>query len=339
MALTAAPDPRLKHTRDVSSIMGDVLIALLPGTGIYVWWFGYGVLVQICLAIVTALVCEAIVCRLRRQPVRETLSDLSAIVTAWLLALCVPSLAPWWLIVTGSAFAIVLVKHVYGGLGANIFNPAMAGYAALLISFPGPMTLWPSPDASTLDVAACLAVIGANSATLDGVTAATALDYAKTQLLLERSLDAMRGESVFGTLASSGWEWLAVGYLIGGSWLLWRGVIRWQIPAAMLAALLLPALIFHLVDAERYASPLFHLFAGAAVLGAFFIATDPVTAATTPRGRLVFGAGIGILVYVIRTWGGYPDGVAFAVLIMNLAAPAIDYFATPRVLGTGSGRS
>jgi electron transport complex protein RnfD len=319
--------------------MGDVIIALLPGTGIYVWWFGCGVLVQICLAVVTAAVCEGVVCWLRGKPVRRTLSDLSAIVTGWLLALCVPSLAPWWVIVTGTAFAILLVKHVYGGLGANIFNPAMAGYAVLLISFPGPMTLWPAANPATFDAATCLAVIGANSAALDGLTAATALDYVKTQLLLERSLGAMHGESVFGSLASNGWEWVAMGYLTGGSWLLWRGVIRWQIPAAMLAALLLAALTFQLVDAQRYASPLFHLFAGATVLGAFFIATDPVTAATSPRGCLVFGTGIGILVYVIRTWGGYPDGVAFAVLIMNLAAPAIDYFAAPRVVGTGSGRS
>ncbi|MDH3713156.1 MAG: RnfABCDGE type electron transport complex subunit D [Gammaproteobacteria bacterium] len=339
MAFIAALDPRVKHTRNVSSIMCDVILALLPGTALYVWWFGFGVLVQICLAIVTALVCEAIVCGLRRKPMRQTLGDLSAIVTAWLLALCIPSLAPWWLIVSGTAFAVVLVKHAYGGLGTNIFNPAMAGYAALLISFPVPMTQWPGGDAATLDLAACLAVIGANTTALDGLTAATALDYAKTQLLLERGFDAMRGEPVFGTLASNGWEWIAVGHLGGGLWLLWRGVIRWQIPAAMLAALLLSALLFHLLDAQRYASPLFHLFAGATVLGAFFIATDPVTAATSPRGRLVFATGIGALVYVIRTWGGYPDGVAFAVLVMNMAAPAIDYFAAPRVLGTGSGQS
>jgi len=201
------------------------------------------------------------------------------------------------------------------------------------------MSSWPSTAAALLPVAETLAAIGAGANYPDSLTGATALDYAKTQLLLERSLAAIRDERVFGHLAASGWEWIACGYLLGGLWLLWRGVIRWQIPAAMLTALVCVALTFHLIDAQRYASPLFHLFAGAAVLGAFFVATDPVTAATSPRGRLVFGAGIGILSYVIRTWGGYPDGVAFAVLIMNMAAPAIDYFASTRAAGAGDEQS
>lgn len=324
----AAP---LAPARGVPALMRDVLLALLPGTGIYVWWFGIGVLVQIGLAILTALLCEALVCALRGKPVRDTLSDLSAVVTAWLLALCVPSLAPWWAIVGGTAFAIVLVKHLYGGLGANVFNPAMAGYAALLVSFPAVMTQWPDQGAASLDAAASLSVIAAGTPVPDGLTAATALDYARTQLLLDRDLAALRDEPVFGRLGSAGWEWIAAGYLIGGLWLLRRGVVRWHIPAAVLAALLLPALVFHLLDAQRYASPLFHLVSGATVLGAFFIATDPVTAPGGRRGRLLFGAGVGALVYVIRTWGGYPDAVAFAVLVMNMATPAIDHFAASRV--------
>jgi len=336
MAFAAAQSP---YARNVPSIMRDVLLGLLPGTGIYAWWFGYGIVLQICLAIGTALACEAIICQIRGKPVRQTLGDLSAVVTAWLLALCIPSLAPWWLIVTGTAFAVIFVKQLYGGLGANIFNPAMAGYAILIISFPVHMTQWPGTQAATFDATTVLAVMDSNAVSLDGLTSATALDYVKTQLLLGRDLGTMSSERIFGHVGSSGWEWIAAGYVLGGLWLLWRGVIRWQIPTAVLAGLLLPALIFHLIDPAHYASPLFHLFAGAVMLGAFFIATDPVTAATSPRGLLIFGAGIGALVYVIRTWGGYPDGVAFAVLIMNMTAPAIDYFTAPGVSGKGNERS
>ncbi len=313
--------------------MRDVLIALVPGTAVYVWWFGPGVAIQITLAMLTALLCEFLVCALRRRPAREALGDLSALVAAWLLALCIPCLAPWWVTVTGTVFAIVVAKQLYGGLGANIFNPAMAGYAALIISFPAPMTLWPGPDAAALDLAATLAVIGGGAVAPEGLSGATALDYAKTQLSLQQSIDAIGGDARFGQLASAGWEWIAAGHLAGGLWLLWRGVIRWHIPVAVLAALLLLASGWHLIDARHYASPVFHLFAGSAILGAFFIATDPVTAPTSVRGRLIFGAAIGVLVYVIRTWGGYPDGIAFAVLLMNMAAPAIDYFTTGRAAG------
>jgi len=179
MTLRALSTQHPHQARSVTSIMRAVLVALLPGTACYAWWFGWGIVVQIGIAVTTALVCEALVCQLRAKRVRETLGDLSAVVTAWLLALCIPSLAPWWLIATGTAFAIVFAKHLYGGLGANIFNPAMVGYAVLLISFPMPMTRWPSPDASTLSLVETMAAIGAPNAYPDGVTGATALDYAR----------------------------------------------------------------------------------------------------------------------------------------------------------------
>ena len=205
----------------------------------------------------------------------------------------------------------------------------MVGYAVLIIAFPAEMTTWPRPEAATLSMAETLAAIAASTDYPDGLSGATALDYAKTQLALQHDTGALRDAQIFGHLGAAGWEWIAIAYLLGGAWLLWRGVIRWHIPIAMLTGLLCLAFACHLIDAHRYASPVFHLFAGATLLGAFFIATDPVTAAGTPRGRLVYGAGIGVLVYVIRTWGGYPDGVAFAVLLMNMAAPAIDYFLSP----------
>jgi electron transport complex protein RnfD len=135
--------------------------------------------------------------------------------------------------------------------------------------------------------------------------------------------------------AGKGWEWINVLILGGGLWLIFKGVIRWHIPVALLSTIVLFATLFYFVDSQHYSSPLFHLFSGASMLGAFFIATDPVSACTTPKGQLVYGAGIGMLTYVIRVWGGYPDAIAFAVLLMNIAAPTIDYYTRPRVFGTG----
>jgi electron transport complex protein RnfD len=163
---------------------------------------------------------------------------------------------------------------------------------------------------------------------------ATPLDTIKTQLKLDRSVEQIVNTgSVFGSFGGKGWEWINVAFLAGGLWMIYKRIISWHIPVAMLAALTLMAVIFYAVDPTAYSSPVFHLFSGAAMLGAFFIATDPVTASTTPRGRLIYGAGIGALTYIIRTWGGFPDGVAFAVLLMNIAAPTIDYYTQPRVFG------
>jgi electron transport complex protein RnfD len=263
-----------------------------------------------------------------------------------LLALALPPFSPWWLPALGSAFAIVIVKQLYGGLGYNAFNPAMAGYTMLLIAFPLEMTQWNptldlAPQALSLGQAAALSFTGALPAGLtgDALTMATPLDQLRTQIGLGHSIGDIRQASpIFGMIAGRGGEWVSVAFLAGGLWLVLRRVISWHIPAAMLGAMSLMAAIFWMTDAGRYASPLFHLFAGAAMLGAFFIATDPVTASTTVRGRLWYGAGCGILAYVIRTWGGYPDGVAFGVLLMNMAVPTIDYFTRPRVFGHKRGQ-
>jgi electron transport complex protein RnfD len=278
--------------------------------------------------------------KLRSRAVTHTLLDGSALVTGLLLALALPPLAPWWIPVIGSLFAIIIAKQLYGGLGYNPFNPAMVGYVVLLISFPLEMTLWPAagnyPDlASTFS----LFFTGSlpNAASIDAVTMATPLDTLRTRLGLGDTLTELRSGALFGLAGGVGWEWVNLGFLAGGLFMLKLRVIQWRIPASMLAGLALTALVFHLYDPDTYASPLFHLFSGAAMLGAFFIATDPVSASTTPRGRLWFGFGIGILTWVIRTWGGYPDGVAFAVLLMNLAAPTIDFYTRPRVYGQRNG--
>ncbi len=336
MRFDTATAPHVTGHRDSAALMREVLLALVPGIAVNAWWFGPGVLAQILVASASALAAEACVCLARRRPPLATLADCSALLCAWLLALCVPPLAPWWVVATGSAFAIVVAKQLFGGLGANVFNPAMAGYAALLVSFPLHMTQWPQPGAAGLAEVWSAVLLAAPPP--DTLTGATALDTVRTRLGLGEGLAQVYAAPAFGRAAGAGWEWVALAYLGGGLWLLGRGAIRWHIPVAMLLALAACAALFHLLDPQRYASPLFHLAAGASVLGAFFIATDPVTAAASPTGRLVFAAGVGALTYVIRTWGGYPDGVAFAVLLMNSAAPAIDHFTRPRVYGSGRDR-
>jgi electron transport complex protein RnfD len=328
--------PHLPATGSVSRMMGFVLLALLPGSLCAVWLFGWGVLVNILLAGLAAIAAEAAMLTARRRPVLPALQDGSALLTGVLLAMALPPLAPWWIPVIGSLFAIVIAKQLYGGLGYNPFNPAMAGYVVLLISFPRELSLWPATG-WVLDLQDTLQLVFAGSLpdtlTLDAITMATPLDAVKTRLGLSETLTEIQGSTVFGSFAGAGWEWLNLWFLLGGLWLLQQKIIKWQIPAGMLAGLSLTALLFYAWNPDIYASPQFHCFSGAAMLGAFFIATDPVSASTTPRGRLYYGLGIGVLTYVIRTWGGYPDGVAFAVLLMNMAAPTIDYYTRPRVFG------
>ncbi len=319
--------------------MVDVLYALLPGIALYVWFFGWGVVVNACLATVVAIAAEAAMLRLRGRPVRMFLADGSAVVAAVLLALALPPLSPWWVTVTGTLFAIVVAKHLYGGLGYNPFNPAMVGYVVLLISFPLEMTVWPAAHGVSghyLGLLESLQIVFAGhpaADSLDAITGATPLDLMKTQLGLNQTVNEILVSPVFGDFGGKGWEWLGNGFFVGGLWLLYRRVITWHIPVAVLGSLFLMALVFSSFDPGSYPSPLFHLFSGGAMLGAFFIATDPVSAATTLKGRLIYGAGIGILTYAIRTWGGYPDGIAFAVLLMNMATPTIDYYTQPRTLG------
>lgn len=333
--------PYMTGNTSVSTIMFKVMLALLPGIAAYVWVFGGGVLVSLVLASATALASEALMLKLRGRPIAPFLSDNSALVTGWLLALALPPLAPWWLVVVGTLFAIVIAKHLYGGLGYNPFNPAMIGYAVLLISFPVVMTQWPAPLAlaqaklSFFDQAIFIfqRVLPAGFQ-VDAVTTATPLDYLKTQLKMDGALmEVIRQAPVFGNLGARGGEYVTGAYLLGGLYLLQQRIISWHIPVAFLGALALVSGVFHLANPEHYAGPLFHLFSGASLLCAFFIATDPVSGPTTPKGKLVFAAGIALLTWLIRSYGGYPDGVAFAVLLMNICVPLIDAHTQPRVFG------
>lgn len=324
----------------VSSIMLKVLFALLPAIAAYVLYFGPAILVSLALATLTALACEAGVLKLRNYPIKPFVMDGSAVVTAWLLALSMPPLAPWWLVVTGTAFAIIVAKHLYGGLGNNPFNPAMIGYAVMIISFPVQMTQWAAPEMLALhhlsfsqELHYIFGGLLPDGLRLDAITSATPLDTLRTQLKQEHTLSEIRQLPIFGLLGGKGSEMIALWYLAGGLFLWQQRIITWHVPAAFLVSLAFIATWFHVYDADRFVTPLFHLFTGGAMLGAFFIATDPVTGPTTPIGKLIFGAGIGLLTYLIRTWGGYPDGIAFSVLIMNICVPLIDTYTQPRVFG------
>ncbi|HNV87815.1 MAG TPA: electron transport complex subunit RsxD [Methylotenera sp.] len=332
--------PYISEAPSVSSIMLKVLLALVPGIIAYVWVFGGGILVTITLATVTALLAEATMLKLRNRPVQPFLTDYSAVITAWLLALAIPPLAPWWLIVVGTLFAIVVAKQLYGGLGYNPFNPAMIGYAVLLISFPALMTKWPAAlqlAQTKLGFADQIQFIFSGvlpqDVKLDAVTSATPLDYLKTQLTLKHDVASIREAPIFGALGGKGGEYIAMAYLLGGLYLWQQKIISWHLPTAFLGALALISGVFWVINPAHFASPLFHLFSGASMLCAFFIITDPVSGPTTPKGKLYFAAGVAVIAYLIRAYGGYPDGVAFAVIFMNICVPLLDMHTQPRVFG------
>jgi electron transport complex protein RnfD len=301
-----------------NQVMRQVIYALVLGIAAQVVFFGFSVLVQIALAIVTALSAEALVLRMRGIQITPSLRDGSAVLTAVLLAIAIPSIAPWWIIVLGVLFAIVFGKQLFGGLGNNPFNPAMLGYAFLLVSYPLQMTQWPSEFQSVLSIFELSAV--------DALTGATNLDYTKTQLMLGESIGALTFENVSQM-------WINLGFLVGGIYLLLRRIVFWHIPLSLVLGLVLMSGVLYLIDPSSYSSPAFHLINGATMLAAFFIATDPVSASTTPLGRLIYGFAIGVIIIVIRVFGGYPDAVAFAVLLMNITVPLIDYYTQPKVFG------
>ncbi|MBI2783269.1 MAG: RnfABCDGE type electron transport complex subunit D [Gammaproteobacteria bacterium] len=342
--ITSAPHAHSGLT--TGTVMQRVLVAALPGIAAMVWYFGPGTLIQIALAGSAAFAAEAMVLRLRGRPPGPTLADGSALVTGVLIGIALPPLAPWWLAIAGSAFAILVAKHPYGGLGYNLFNPAMAAYAALLVSFPDAMSQWPGPRPLLSDgtlpglVDSLQRIFTGQHAAPDGFTMATPLDlFRHNSGLMVQQFQTAHPLFARGDLAGVGWETVNLGFLAGGVYLLARRVITWHAPVAMLAALVLMALLCN--DGGSSASrgpPSLHLFSGATMLGAFFIVTDPVTTAASNRGRLLCGLLTGVLVFAIRAWGGYSDGVAFAVLLMNLAAPLIDRITVPRAYGHGRAR-
>ena len=334
MALMRITSPHAHGPLSTQRVMQSVLLATVPGIVVMTHFFGFGTLVNILWGSLVAIACEALALKLRGRPLGFYLKDCSVLVTAFLLCIALPPYAPWWLIAVGVASAVLLGKQLYGGLGYNPFNPAMVGYVVLLISFPVQMTAW-APPRGVGEVPGLLDALRACffPATFDGTTMATPLDIMKqnTGLLVE---DLWEQTPQFGRWAGIGWEWANLAFLAGGLWLLQQRIFTWHAPVAMLASLALMAALFYDGGSSTSGgSPLFHLLSGATMFGAVFIVTDPVSSAVSVRGRLIYGAAIGVLIYVIRVRGNYPDAVAFAVLIMNFCAPFIDHYTQPKTYG------
>ena len=319
--MIAQPDPRRRTT------MGLVLLACLPGLLALFWLHGWGVLLNLLLCASAALLCEAALLILRAQPLNATLNDGSALVTAVLLAAALPTLAPWWLPVVATGVAIGIGKQAFGGVGRNLFNPAMVGYAFVLLSFPLQMNHWPGPVPGLLD---SVQQVFAGSDQIDAWARPTLLDG----LRHNRSLtidELFASHPGFGNMGGRDSEWVNLAFLLGGLFLLQRKVISWHAPLGVLAGLFVFSLMgWNGSGSDSNGSPLLHLFSGSTMLAAFFIATEPVSGPKNAWARLCFGLGAGLLIYLIRTWGSYPDGTAFAILLMNLATPALDRLALRR---------
>jgi len=321
-----------------------VIVALLPTTVFGLGLYGWPAIYLFLTTILSAALTEAVCLKIAGKPVMAGLSDNSAVLSGWILALALPPWAPWWVGLLGGIIAIGLAKHVFGGLGQNLFNPAMIARIAMVISFPVELTRYVAPrpiftDSAPSALESFKIFIGSTTLDLDALSSASVLSHAKSEMSKGTSLTDIFGpdfpimDLLIGNTTGCLGETSAALILLGGLVLLATRVITWHIPVAVIAAILLPASIAHLIDPGRFMSPTVHALAASTLFGAFFIATDLVTSPTTPKGQLIYGAGIGLLIFVIRTWGAYPEGMAFAVLLMNAATPLIDRWVRPRIYG------
>lgn len=327
----------------VSKVMWTVMLALTPATlfGFYV--FGFPAIFLFLITCGSAVGFEALALKWSQKPVQFHIHDGSALLTGWLIALTLPPYAPWWIGVVGSFIAIMIGKQVYGGLGQNLFNPAMVARIALLISFPVEMTTWVSPhplfEMGSPSFFESLQITFLGATFSDSSTGATTLGYIKTELsrgiampeILKNTFSI--NELFWGKISGSMGETSAFLLLLGGIVMIFLGIITWHIPVAILVSLTICAGIAYGINPNKYPFVFYHLFGGAAMLGAFFIATDPVTSPISKLGQIVFGIGCGVLIFVIRSWAGYPEGVGFAVLLMNAMTPLLDRWLRPRVYG------
>ena len=319
--LYLSSSPHIHSGETTDKVMRKVIYALLPATALSIYFFGLPALSVLLVSILGCMGFEALSCKLMNKPI--SLADGSAALTGILLALNMPASSAWWLALFGAAIAILIGKQVYGGLGYNPFNPALVARVVLLISFPVQMTSWTAP-----------APLGSG---LDAVTAATPLGEMKTAVMLTGKLPELAHSGFLdyltGNMAGSLGEVSAIALLLGGLYLLWKRVISWHIPVAFIGTVLVIGGIFWAVSPEKFPNPLFHLLTGGLLLGALFMATDMVTSPVTDKGMLIFGCGCGLLTVLIRLFGGYPEGVSFAILLMNAATPLIDRFCRPKIYG------
>ncbi len=319
--LYMSSSPHIHSGETTDKVMRLVIYALVPATLLSVYFFGLPALTTLLICTIGCVVFEALACKLMHRP--QAIADGSAALTGILLALNLPPSSPWWISLFGAAIAILIGKQVYGGLGYNPFNPALVARVVLLISFPVHMTSWTAP-----------APLGSG---IDAVTAATPLGEMKTAVMLTGKLPEMAtsgfGNYFTGNMAGSLGEVSAIALLIGGLFLLVKKVITWHIPISFVGTVLVVGGLFWLVDPGKYPSPVFHLLTGGLLLGALFMATDMVTSPVTNKGMLIFGCGCGLLTVLIRLFGGYPEGVSFAILLMNAATPLIDRFCRPKIYG------
>lgn len=333
------------HAHNRSSVQRTMLLvcaALLPATLYGLYLFGWPAINLFVLCLLTAIGSEAACLKMAGRSLKPCY-DGSALLTGWLIAMTLPPWAPWWIAVVGTLFAVVIGKHLYGGLGQNLFNPAMLARVGLLISFPVEMTTWIDPTPITSAAAPGfidgLMITAGVMPIPDGVTGASALGHVKTALTMNIPVTQSIPESFnitdgfLGSMRGSMGETSALLILLGGLFLLYKRVISWHIPVSILATLALLAFVFSLVHPDRFEPPMFHLLTGAAMLGAFFIATDMVTSPTTKTGQLIFGAGVACIAFIIRSWGSFPEAIGFAVLFMNAVTPIIDRYFRPRIYG------
>lgn len=320
---TVAPSPHIHQELSVPKVMQAVILAMIPTLAVAVYNFGIGAIYVTGLSVLFCVLIEYLIVKyLLKQP--ATIGDYSAIITGMLLAFNVPSNLPWYIILIGSVVAIGLGKLSFGGLGNNPFNPALVGRVFLLLSFPVEMTNW--PKAGTVW-------------TMDGSSGATPLGILKEGLrsgsdvsVLMKDMPSMT-DIFFGFHGGSLGETSALALLLGLGYLLYRRIITWHIPVAMMATIFIMTGIFWLIDPSAYANPVFHLLTGGVMIGAVFMATDYVTSPYTHKGMLIFAVGIGVITVIIRLFGSYPEGVSFAILIMNAFVPLINKYAHGRRYG------
>ncbi|MBQ0024253.1 MAG: RnfABCDGE type electron transport complex subunit D [Bacteroidales bacterium] len=326
--LIVSPAPHVHSDRTTKSLMRDVLIALAPSLLVSIYFFGFSAVKLVAIGVIACCLVEYLIQKYILKT-KTTIGDYSAAVTGCLLALNLPPNAPWWLVAVGAIFAIGVVKMSFGGLGQNIFNPAIAGRVFLLISFPVLMTDWTIP-ASWFD----------NVNSLDAVSSATPLAAAKEAIANGTPLsevpaygDLTWKQMFFFKVGGSAGEVSALALILGFIYLLVRKVIKPTIPVVIIATVAIMSGIFNAIDPQSYTGPLFNICTGGVLLGSIFMATDYVTSPMTTKGQIIFAFGIGVITVLIRYFGSYPEGVSFAILIMNCAVPLINKYCKPRRFG------